>query len=104
MARRWQRSRFDIDEAEHFDPMANLLDLMLVFACGLIAALIAMNGQLQQHFQTEQQTRSSTSLEIQSKKELPQLPEGMQGGEAGYEAVGQVFRDPQTGKLIMIGD
>jgi len=74
---------------------------MLVFACGLIAALIAMSEQLQQHFEPSQQLQSQQVVE--QGKELPQMPgQGANGGE-GYEAVGQVYRDPKTGKLILIG-
>lgn len=103
MARKWQSSRFDNEESEPLGPLANLLDLMLVFACGLIAALISMSGQLQEHFQSASMDQSHSLVELQSKQELPQIPEGMQGGAEGYEAVGQVYRDPKSGKLIMIG-
>lgn len=103
MARRWRHSRFEGNDDEPLGPMANLLDLMLVFACGLIAALISMSSQLQEHFQAEAKQADHALTELQSMKELPQLPEGMQGGAEGYESVGQVYRDPKTGKLIMIG-
>ena len=101
MANRWQRGRFSSTDDEPLGPMANLLDLMLVFACGLIAALIAMSEQLQNHFQAEE---SNTSQQvIERGRELPKMPgQGANGGE-GYESVGQVYRDPKTGKLILIG-
>ena len=38
--RQWQRSRFVHQDEEPLGPLANLLDLMLVFACGLIACLL----------------------------------------------------------------
>lgn len=85
--------------------MANFLDLMLVFACGMIAALIAMSDQLQDHFQQPStQARYSEKQIIETGKEIPESPLGRQGGADGFEAVGQVFRDPKTGKLILIGD
>lgn len=84
--------------------MANLLDLMLVFACGLIAALIAMSSQLQEHFQTSQQTTGQSNTQvIKTGNELPKLPTEAEGGTDGLESVGQVYRDPKTGKLILIG-
>lgn len=99
MSNRWDRGRFASSDEDPLGPLANLLDLMLVFACGLMAALIAMSEQLQTHFQ-------SPSLEpqvIERGKELPQIPgQGASGGE-GYESVGQVYRDPKTGQLILIG-
>ncbi len=76
-------------------PMANLLDIMLVFACGLIAALVAASPDLKQHFQ---------KTEIQQGRELPQVPQGIQQAGSGYQAVGKVYKDPKTGKLILIGE
>jgi hypothetical protein len=101
MSNRWQQGRFASTDDEPLGPLANLLDLMLVFACGLIAALIAMSEQLQDHFQPEQVQHSQQVIE--RGRELPQMPgQGISGGE-GYESVGQVYRDPKTGKLILIG-
>ena len=101
MSSRWQSSRFAHSDDDPLGPLANLLDLMLVFACGLIAALIAMSDQLQEHFQQDQRSKQQI---IERGKELPQLPGGGSVGGQGYESVGQVFRDPQTGKLILIGE
>jgi len=99
MSNRWQQGRFSVTDDEPLGPLANLLDLMLVFACGLIAALIAMSEQLQTHFQPVDSHRQV----IERGKELPSMPgQGASGGE-GYESVGQVYRDPKTGKLILIG-
>lgn len=97
MSHRWRTSRFDQEMEEPLGPLANLLDLMLVFACGLIAALVAQSPDLAQHFDSTRQ--------ISQGRELPQIPEGISGQAGnGYEAVGQVYRDPKTGKLILIGD
>lgn len=105
MARSWQKNRFSTESEEPLGPMANFLDLMLVFACGLIAALIAMSDQLQEHFQqSSKQAIYSEKEIIETGKEIPESPLGRQGGAEGFEAVGQVFRDPKTGKLILIGD
>jgi len=99
MSNRWQQGRFAATDEEPLGPLANLLDLMLVFACGLIAALIAMSEQLQDHFQPE-----AAQQVIERGRELPQMPsQGVSGGE-GYQPVGQVYRDQKTGKLILIGE
>lgn len=98
MSSRWIQGRFNTPDEEPLGPLANLLDLMLVFACGLIAVLIAMSEQLQEHFQPEQ-----TQQVIERGRELPQIPGNGVGGGEGYESVGQVYRDPKTGKLILIG-
>lgn len=101
--RRWNTSRFDQQDEEPLGPLANLIDVMLVFACGLIAALISMNKSVDHHF-------DKTSQIIEKGQEIPELPgqgeQGEQGeqGANGYQSVGQVYRDPKTGKLILIGD
>ncbi|KEA64032.1 hypothetical protein ADIMK_1767 [Marinobacterium lacunae] len=93
----WRQSRFDQELDEPLGPLANLLDLMLVFACGLIAALVAQSPSLAEHFKPRQA--------ISQGRELPQMPKGMEGAAGqGFESVGQVYRDPKTGKLILIGD
>lgn len=90
------RSRFD-EDADPMAVMGNLVDVMLVFACGLIAALLAQSPDLQQALQPKMQ-------DITRGRELPQLPDAAGEGGAGLESVGTVFRDPETGKLILIGD
>jgi hypothetical protein len=40
-------------------------------------------------------------------EELPQVPDSMQSqlqDGSGYESLGTVYRDPETGKLILIGE
>lgn len=100
--RKWQNSRFDQQEEEPLGPLANLLDLMLVFSCGLIAALISMSKNVNEHFEAKDIKQSQTIVE--KGREIPQLPRKGQSSGEGYEAVGQVYRDPETGKLILIGD
>lgn len=93
--RRWHKSRFDGHDEGPMASMANLLDLMLVFACGLIAALMTLSVDIQQHFQPQTVTQG---------QELTQPPESAAPGQGqGMESVGQVYRDAKTGKLILIG-
>lgn len=89
------RSRFDSESEEPLGPLANLVDIMLVFACGLIAALFASSEQLQSHLEERSQV-------VEQGKELPDLPEGMGEAGRGFEPMGRVYRDPQTGKLILV--
>ncbi|MEH6472307.1 MAG: hypothetical protein V7752_13750 [Halopseudomonas sp.] len=94
MKRRWDRSHFDQGDEEPLGPLANLVDLMLVFVCGLVAALLALSPDLSQQL--------NASQPITPGRELPQIPKGLQGQGEGMEAVGQVYRDPDTNKLILI--
>ena len=92
--RRFLHSRFDEQEAEPLGPMANLVDIMLVFACGLIAALAARSGGLADYLQG--------NMEVKSGRELPQMPNQSGQPGSGFEPMGQVYRDPQTGKLYLM--
>lgn len=98
MSRRWGSSRFAAGDDDPLGPLANMVDVILVFACGLIAALVAQTDLLQR---LEQR---SEPVAVELGRELPQLPDSLKGkGGEGLESVGQVYRDPQTGKLILIG-
>lgn len=96
---KWRSSSFDAQDDEPLGPLANLVDIMLVFACGLIAALVAQSSDLKQHFNVE------NSMSIQEGKELIEIPESLKDsmkGSQGYQSMGQVYKDPNTGKLILI--
>jgi len=108
MSDEWRNSRFDSNDQEPLGPLANLIDIMLVFACGLIAALVAVSPDLKQHFQVNS-SKSASSINSQSVtsvgKELTQPPKSIEQqmqAENGYQAMGQVYKDPKTGKLILI--
>ena len=90
----WRISRLDQQEEDPLGPLANFLDIMLVFACGLIAALAALSPDLIDRLRKPQV--------VEKGQELPDLPPGIQGMGSGYESMGRVFRDPKTGKLYLI--
>ena len=46
MSRRWRSSRFASGDDDPLGPLANMVDVVLVFACGLIAALVAQTDLL----------------------------------------------------------
>ena len=95
--RRWRYGRFDQQDEEPLGPMANLVDVMLVFACGLIAALLALSSDMREQLMSQ-------SPEIRKGREMSDLPEGFGEGGNGFEPVGKVYKDPKTGKLILIGE
>lgn len=97
MANRW-RSRFDRLDGAH-DPVGsldNLLDLMLVFAVGLIVALVAADGQFARSGKRPEQ--------VEKARELPEVPEGIEAEGRGYRPVGRVFRDPESGKMYLVDE
>lgn len=84
-------ARFDDSDEDPRASLVNLVDVMLVFACGLLAAISA---------------GAKTSLvvpqAVEKGREISRpAVEGVAGG-AGYARVGEVFRDPKSGKLILI--
>lgn len=96
---KWRSSSFDSQDDEPLGPLANLVDIMLVFACGLIASLVAQSTDLKHHFNVE------VSKPVQQGKELIEVPESLKDsmkGAEGYQSMGQVYKDPETGKLILI--
>ncbi|MEM1037785.1 MAG: hypothetical protein AAGI14_13600 [Pseudomonadota bacterium] len=89
--RNFTATRFDTDSsATDIGHLPNLMDLMLVFAVGLIAALASFNGQ------------PVVVQDVDMGPELPELPASADATGEGLEAVGQVYRDPETGKLFII--
>jgi hypothetical protein len=100
MANRW-RTRFDEAEADPLLSLANLVDVMLVFACGLMAALVAARiGTLPG---SQQPDGGMQLTPVTRGRELPKLPQGIGTPGQGFESVGQVYRDPETGKLLLVG-
>ncbi len=97
----WKNSAFGEADEDPLTGFANIMDVMLVFALGLMLALIVRSQELQEHFRLEQ------GVEVSSGKELIEAPESikdmLQGNSSGLESLGQVYRDPETGKLILVG-
>jgi len=107
--RRARRSRLGEDAVDPMSGVANLIDVMLVFACGLMVALVlswnlqnvlfskATPKERQQMLQAIQKI-----VNVQKGRELKELPRVESGGGSGYQEMGTVYQDPKTGKLIMI--
>ncbi len=92
--------RFQQQETDPLSGFANLMDVMLVFALGLMIALLSQSDDLKRHF-------ALTDVEVSTSDELVELPtQGNSQGKAaqGMESVGTVYRDPTSGKLILIGN
>jgi len=100
MKSRFSNEHFSKEEDEPLGPLANLVDIILVFACGLIAALVALSPNLQEHFNVKKETTV-----ISQGKEMIDVPKNIKDqmdGSRGYESLGEVYKDPKTGKLILI--
>ena len=102
MKSRFSSEYFSKEHDEPLGPLANLVDIILVFACGLIAALVALSPNLQDHFKVSKETKI-----ISQGKELVDVPKEIKeklDGTNGYKSLGQVYKDPKTGKLILINE
>jgi hypothetical protein len=102
--RRWSSSRFDDTPEDPQTSLVNLVDIMLVFICGLIVALVSAQPGMTAN--TRQQDSNAKQHVVTQGRELAELPEGLRGNSAGngMQPVGQVYRDPRTGKLILVGE
>jgi hypothetical protein len=84
-------ARFDDTDEDPRSSLVNLVDVMLVFACGLIAALAAgTQGALK------------APKPVDKGQEIARPVDGVTQNGSGYDRVGEVFRDPKTGKLVLI--
>lgn len=107
-----KRKRLLSDDSE-VDPMVyavNMVDCMLVLAVGFLIFTVMSFGMQSVVFssaspeekkaimQTVQQT-----VEIQEGKVLNQTPNSQTGAGSGYEQVGTVYKDPKSGKMILVG-
>jgi hypothetical protein len=99
--RRWNRSRFDTEMEDPQTSLVNLVDIMLVFICGLVVALVSAQRQMSGVPSAE----AARQKVVEQGRELAELPEGLRGQQAGegMQPVGQVYKDPKTGKLILVG-
>jgi hypothetical protein len=96
-----QKNKF-FEEAEEINPMegaVNIVDAMLVFACGLMLSLVIFwNVDLRNEDMKPVSVgadASQLSEELQNNMD-EENPTGTQ-----YEEVGKVYRDPATGKLYL---
>lgn len=87
---------------------SNLVDAMLVIAVGLlIFVVISWNMQsvvFQDSSQHQQQPveNSPDVTEVTEGQELNETPDSSNSSGQGYMEMGKVYKDPSTGKLIMV--
>ena len=77
------------EEVDAMSGLANLSDVMLVFACGLMAAVI-LNWNVD---------LSKTRVEILQRE---QMQEQDIQSSSSFEQKGTVYEDPETGKLYVV--
>ena len=103
--RPWESKQFEEQDTDPLVGFANIMDVMLVFALGLMVALLSQSHALQQTFNID--VTQNSNLEINKGKELLQVPDAikrsLESNGHGMKSLGQVYKDPETGKLILVG-
>ena len=101
------------DESGEEDPMAgvaNLVDAMLVIAVGLLVFLV-ISWNMQSIVFNEDITQEQKQEAIQAMQDVTEVDQGQQLNEIpdisnttgkGYAEMGKVYKDPTTGKMIMV--
>jgi hypothetical protein len=101
------------DESDEEDPMAgvaNLVDAMLVIAVGLLVFLV-ISWNMQAIVFNDDVTPEQRQDAINAMKQVTEVDQGQQLNETpdvsnssgeGYAEMGKVYKDPKTGKMIMI--
>jgi len=88
---------------EDFSPMegvGNMADAMLVFACGILLALIiSWNVEITEHGEISQQ--QGTRYEVEN---IGEQATQTVDPDTELEEMGKVYRDPDTGKYYVIED
>lgn len=86
-----------------------MVDCMLVLAVGfLIFTVMSMNiesvvfSDMTPQEKKEVTTLLKQTVDIKMASKLNETPQIENGSGSGYESVGKVYKDPKTGKLIMI--
>lgn len=87
------------EDVNPMDGVSNLADIMLVFACGLMMALII-------NWNIDVAGTAESAVSVEQGQEVAQSSgdseTGNMGESAKYEEYGVVYRDPETGKLYMV--
>ena len=104
MVRRQSRRRSRCVEEDPMAGTSNLVDAMLVIAVGfLVFVIISWNMQAminpEQNIQQQMQQKMS---EVDQGQVLNETPDTSNSSGQGYTEMGKVYKDPATGKLIMV--
>lgn len=92
-----------LQSEEEFNPLsslANLADVMFVFSVGLLVALASVWNV--QPAAGGSGKPKQAAVDVKRGKELKNLPQLDSNTGSGFEQMGTVFKDPKTGKLIMV--
>lgn len=108
MVRDKSKKRFAEGEEDPMAGTSNLVDAMLVIAVGLLIFVVIswnMQSVIFQDSQNQQKAIEESSpdiTEVNEGKVLNETPDTSDDSGSGYMEMGKVYKDPSTGKLIMV--
>jgi hypothetical protein len=105
------RKKKRLYDTEEIDPMTyavNMVDCMLVLAVGFLIFTVMSFGMQNVVFSSaspqekkEIMQAVQSTVQVKMGQQLNSTPQ-VQSGSNGYTSLGTVYKDPQTGKLILI--
>ena len=107
MVRDKSNKRFSEGEEDPMAGTSNLVDAMLVIAVGLLIFVVIswnMQSVVFQDSQQQQQIEQTSPdvTEVSEGQVLNETPDTSNDSGSGYMEMGKVYKDPATGKLIMV--
>lgn len=107
MVREKGRKRFSEGEEDPMAGTSNLVDAMLVIAVGLLIFVVISWNMQSVVFQNQDQQQnikesSPDVTEVSEGQVLNETPDTSNSSGQGYMEMGKVYKDPSTGKLIMV--
>ena len=104
MVRKNGRRRSKRQEEDPMAGTANLVDAMLVIAVGfLVFVIISWNMQAMiDPNQNVHEQMQQKMTEVDQGQQLNETPDTSNSSGQGYTEMGKVYKDPATGKLIMV--
>lgn len=102
MSRKRRRFLDDDNEEDPTSGIINLTDSMLVLAVGfLVFAIMALSSNPAMLQESSSGTMQN-SVTVSTGQSLNETPENGSSSGNGYQQVGTVYKDPETGKYIMV--
>ena len=99
LGKRGKNSFFDEEEQNPMEGVANLVDAMLVLACGLMMAIISFyNVDINGTNTRAEELKQEQQQKIEDKKKN----EKEKKSSGGFESRGKVYEDKKTGKMYVI--
>lgn len=94
------RRRYTDEDFSPMEGVGNMADAMLVFACGILLALIiSWNVDISEHGRISQQPGTKYEVEGIGEESTQAVDP-----EIELEEMGKVYKDPETGKYYVIED